>query len=145
MAVIHIDGTTVEVDSSDNLQQACLSPALMCRIFVIIPPLAPVGSCRQCAVKFQNADDMKAGRGRLGCPVWSHLIMTCTSRSMMMKPKRFVSRWLSYSWPTIRMIAQLVEEGGHCHFAGHDLYVRSQPSSLSLYQTYPSQPRAWYL
>ena len=25
MAVIHIDGTTVEVDSADNLLQACLS------------------------------------------------------------------------------------------------------------------------
>ena len=40
MAVIHIDGTTVEVDSSDNLLQACLSLGLMCRIFVITQPLA---------------------------------------------------------------------------------------------------------
>ncbi|BFM02192.1 hypothetical protein Psyaliredsea_08390 [Psychrobacter alimentarius] len=66
MAVIHIDGTTVEVDSSDNLLQACLSLGIDVPYFCYHPALGSVGSCRQCAVKqYQNKEDMEAGRGRL--------------------------------------------------------------------------------
>ena len=51
MAVIHIDGTTVEVDSADNLLQACLSLGIDVPYFCYHPALGSVGSCRQCAVK----------------------------------------------------------------------------------------------
>ena len=97
MAVIHIDGTTVEVDSADNLLQACLSLGIDVPYFCYHPALGSVGSCRQCAVKqYQSKEDMEAGRGRLvmSCMVAPGEI--CTSRSPMMKPKPFVSRWLSY-------------------------------------------------
>ena len=66
MAVIHIDGTTVEVDSADNLLQACLSLGIDVPYFCYHPALGSVGSCRQCAGKqFQNKEDMQEGRGRL--------------------------------------------------------------------------------
>ena len=50
MAVIHIDGTTVEVDSADNLLQACLSLGIDVPYFCYHPALGSVGSCRLCAV-----------------------------------------------------------------------------------------------
>ena len=66
MAVIHIDGTTVEVDSADNLLQACLSLGIDVPYFCYHPALGSAGACRQCAVKqYQNKEDMEAGRGRL--------------------------------------------------------------------------------
>ena len=43
MAVIHIDGTTVEVDSADNLLQACLSLGIDVPYFCYQPALGSVG------------------------------------------------------------------------------------------------------
>ena len=59
MAVIHIDGTTVEVDSSDNLLQACLSLGIDVPYFCYYSALGSAGACRQCAVKqYQNKEDI---------------------------------------------------------------------------------------
>ena len=64
MAVIHIDGTTVEVDSADNLLQACLSLGIDVPYFCYHPALGSVGSCRQCAVKRSPRDVMYGRSGR---------------------------------------------------------------------------------
>ena len=56
MATIHIDGTSYEVDGSDNLLHACLSLGLDIPYFCWHPALGSVGACRQCAVKqYANA------------------------------------------------------------------------------------------
>ena len=70
MAVIHIDGTTVEVDGADNLLQACLSLGIDVPYFCYHPALGSVGSCRQCAVKqYQNKEDSRCVRpGRRSRP-----------------------------------------------------------------------------
>ena len=116
MAVIHIDGTTVEVDSSDNLLQACLSLGIDVPYFCYHPALGSVGSCRQCAVKqFQNADDMKAGRGRLvmSCMVapGDDMYISVTDDEAKAFRKSMVELLMTnhpHDCPTC-------EEGGHCH------------------------------
>ena len=116
MAVIHIDGTTVEVDSSDNLLQACLSLGIDVPYFCYHPALGSVGSCRQCAVKqYQNADDMKAGRGRLvmSCMVapGDDMYISVTDDEAKAFRKSMVELLMTnhpHDCPTC-------EEGGHCH------------------------------
>ena len=116
MAVIHIDGTTVEVDSSDNLLQACLSLGIDVPYFCYHPALGSVGSCRQCAVKqFQNKEDMEAGRGRLvmSCMVapGDDMYISVTDDEAKAFRKSMVELLMTnhpHDCPTC-------EEGGHCH------------------------------
>ena len=116
MAVIHIDGTTVEVDSSDNLLQACLSLGIDVPYFCYHPALGSVGSCRQCAVKqFQNKDDMEAGKGRLvmSCMVapGDDMYISVTDDEAKAFRKSMVELLMTnhpHDCPTC-------EEGGHCH------------------------------
>ena len=116
MAVIHIDGTTVEVDSSDNLLQACLSLGIDVPYFCYHPALGSVGSCRQCAVKqYQNEEDMKAGRGRLvmSCMVapGDNMYISVTDDEAKAFRKSMVELLMTnhpHDCPTC-------EEGGHCH------------------------------
>ncbi len=116
MAVIHIDGTTVEVDSADNLLQACLSLGIDVPYFCYHPALGSVGSCRQCAVKqYQNFDDMEAGRGRLvmSCMVApdDDMYISVTDDEAKAFRKSMVELLMTnhpHDCPTC-------EEGGHCH------------------------------
>lgn len=116
MAVIHIDGTTVEVDSSDNLLQACLSLGIDVPYFCYHPALGSVGSCRQCAVKqYQNKEDMEAGRGRLvmSCMVapGDDMYISVTDDEAKAFRKSMVELLMvnhPHDCPTC-------EEGGHCH------------------------------
>ena len=116
MAVIHIDGTTVEVDSSDNLLQACLSLGIDVPYFCYHPALGSVGSCRQCAVKqYQNKEDMEAGRGRLvmSCMVApdDDMYISVTDDEAKAFRKSMVELLMTnhpHDCPTC-------EEGGHCH------------------------------
>lgn len=116
MAVIHIDGTTVEVDSADNLLQACLSLGIDVPYFCYHPALGSVGSCRQCAVKqFQSKDDMEAGRGRLvmSCMVapGDDMYISVTDDEAKAFRKSMVELLMTnhpHDCPTC-------EEGGHCH------------------------------
>ena len=116
MAVIHIDGTTVEVDSADNLLQACLSLGIDVPYFCYHPALGSVGSCRQCAVKqFQNKEDMEAGRGRLvmSCMVapGDDMYISVTDDEARAFRKSMVELLMTnhpHDCPTC-------EEGGHCH------------------------------
>ena len=116
MAVIHIDGTTVEVDSSDNLLQACLSLGIDVPYFCYHPALGSVGSCRQCAVKqYMTKEDMEAGRGRLvmSCMVApsSDMYISVTDDEAKAFRKSMVELLMTnhpHDCPTC-------EEGGHCH------------------------------
>ena len=116
MAVIHIDGTTVEVDSADNLLQACLSLGIDVPYFCYHPALGSVGSCRQCAVKqYQNLEDMEAGRGRLvmSCMVapGDDMYISVTDEEAKAFRKSMVELLMTnhpHDCPTC-------EEGGHCH------------------------------
>ena len=116
MAVIHIDGTTVEVDSGDNLLQACLSLGIDVPYFCYHPALGSVGSCRQCAVKqYQTKEDMEAGRGRLvmSCMVApsNDMYISVTDDEAKAFRKSMVELLMTnhpHDCPTC-------EEGGHCH------------------------------
>lgn len=116
MAVIHIDGTTVEVDSSDNLLQACLSLGIDVPYFCYHPALGSAGACRQCAVKqYQNKEDMEAGRGRLvmSCMVapGDDMYISVTDDEAKAFRKSMVELLMvnhPHDCPTC-------EEGGHCH------------------------------
>ena len=116
MAVIHIDGTTVEVDSGDNLLQACLSLGIDVPYFCYHPALGSVGSCRQCAVKqYQNKEDLEAGRGRL--------VMSCMvapSDDMYISVTDDEAKAFRKSMVELLMVnhphdCPTCEEGGHCH------------------------------
>ncbi len=116
MAVIHIDGTTVEVYSSDNLLQACLSLGIDVPYFCYHPALGSVGSCRQCAVKqYQNKEDMEAGRGRL--------VMSCMvapGNDMYISVTDDEAKAFRKSMVELLMVnhphdCPTCEEGGHCH------------------------------
>lgn len=116
MAVIHIDGITVEVDSADNLLQACLSLGIDVPYFCYHPALGSVGSCRQCAVKqYQSKEDMEAGRGRLvmSCMVapGDDMYISVTDDEAKAFRKSMVELLMTnhpHDCPTC-------EEGGHCH------------------------------
>ena len=116
MAVIHIDGTTVEVDSADNLLQACLSLGIDVPYFCYHPALGSAGACRQCAVKqYQNKEDMEAGRGRL--------VMSCMvapSDDMYISVTDDEAKAFRKSMVELLMVnhphdCPTCEEGGHCH------------------------------
>lgn len=116
MAVIHIDGTTVEVDSADNLLQACLSLGIDVPYFCYHPALGSVGSCRQCAVKqYMTKEDLEAGRGRLvmSCMVApsNDMYISVTDDEAKAFRKSMVELLMTnhpHDCPTC-------EEGGHCH------------------------------
>ncbi|TXD97453.1 NADH-quinone oxidoreductase subunit NuoG [Psychrobacter frigidicola] len=116
MAVIHIDGTTVEVDSADNLLQACLSLGIDVPYFCYHPALGSVGSCRQCAVKqYQSKEDLEAGRGRL--------VMSCMvapTDDMYISVTDDEAKAFRKSMVELLMVnhphdCPTCEEGGHCH------------------------------
>ena len=116
MAVIHIDGTTVEVDGGDNLLQACLSLGIDVPYFCYHPALGSVGSCRQCAVKqYKDKDDLEAGRGKLvmSCMVApsDDMYISVTDDEAKAFRKSMVELLMTnhpHDCPTC-------EEGGHCH------------------------------
>ena len=116
MAVIHIDGTTVEVDGADNLLQACLSLGIDVPYFCYHPALGSVGSCRQCAVKqYKDKDDLEAGRGKLvmSCMVApsDDMYISVTDDEAKAFRKSMVELLMTnhpHDCPTC-------EEGGHCH------------------------------
>lgn len=116
MAVIHIDGKTVEVDGADNLLQACLSLGIDVPYFCYHPALGSVGSCRQCAVKqYQNKEDYEAGKGRL--------VMSCMvapSEDMYIsvddqEAKEFRQSIVEFLMTNHPHDCPTCEEGGHCH------------------------------
>lgn len=116
MAVIHIDGKTVDVDGADNLLQACLSLGIDVPYFCYHPALGAVGSCRQCAVKqYNNADDYAAGKGRL--------IMSCMvnpTQDMYIsvdddEAKAFRASVVEFLMTNHPHDCPTCEEGGHCH------------------------------
>ena len=116
MAVIHIDGKTVEVDGSDNLLQACLSLGIDIPYFCYHPALGSVGSCRQCAVKqFNNEEDMQAGRGRL---VMSCMVAPTDNMYISVddaEARDFRKRIVEYLMTNHPHDCPTCEEGGHCH------------------------------
>lgn len=116
MAVIHIDGKSVEVDGSDNLLQACLSLGIDIPYFCYHPALGSVGSCRQCAVKqYMSEDDYKAGRGRL---VMSCMIAPTNDMYISVdddEAKAFRKRIVEYLMTNHPHDCPTCEEGGHCH------------------------------
>ncbi len=116
MAVIHIDGKTVQVDSADNLLQACLSLGIDVPYFCYHPALGSVGSCRQCAVKqYNNEDDYKAGRGRL---VMSCMVAPTENMYISVddeEAKTFRKRIVEYLMTNHPHDCPTCEEGGHCH------------------------------
>ncbi|UXZ04577.1 NADH-quinone oxidoreductase subunit NuoG [Moraxella nasicaprae] len=116
MAVIHIDGKTVEVDGADNLLSACLSLGIDIPYFCYHPALGSVGSCRQCAVKqFNNEEDMKAGRGRL---VMSCMVAPTNDMYISVddaEAKEFRKRIVEYLMTNHPHDCPTCEEGGHCH------------------------------
>ena len=116
MAVIHIDGTTVEVDSADNLLQACLSLGIDVPYFCYHPALGSVGSCRQCAVKqFQSKEDLEAGRGRL---VMSCMVAPSDDMYISVtddEAKAFRKSMIELLMTNHPHDCPTCEEGGHCH------------------------------
>ncbi|WP_350560545.1 NADH-quinone oxidoreductase subunit NuoG [Psychrobacter sp. CAL346-MNA-CIBAN-0220] len=116
MAVIHIDGTTVEVDSADNLLQACLSLGIDVPYFCYHPALGSVGSCRQCAVKqYQTKEDLEAGRGRL---VMSCMVAPTEDMYISVddeEAKAFRQSIVEFLMTNHPHDCPTCEEGGHCH------------------------------
>ena len=116
MAVIHIDGTTVEVDSGDNLLQACLSLGIDVPYFCYHPAFGSVGSCRQCAVKqYQNKEDLEAGRGRL---VMSCMVAPSDDMYISVtddEAKEFRKSMVELLMTNHPHDCPTCEEGGHCH------------------------------
>lgn len=116
MAVIHIDGKSVEVDGADNLLQACLSLGIDVPYFCYHPALGSVGSCRQCAVKqYSNKEDYEAGRGRLvmSCMVnpTEDMYISVTDNEV----KAFRKSLIEYIMTNHPHDCPTCEEGGHCH------------------------------
>ncbi len=116
MAVIHIDGTTVEVDSADNLLQACLSLGIDVPYFCYHPALGSVGSCRQCAVKqYKDKDDLEAGGGKLvmSCMVApdDDMYISVTDE----EAKAFRASMVELLMTNHPHDCPTCEEGGHCH------------------------------
>ena len=116
MAVIHIDGTTVEVDGADNLLQACLSLGIDVPYFCYHPALGSVGSCRQCAVKqYQNKEDLEAGKGKLvmSCMVapGDDMYISVTDD----EAKAFRASMVELLMTNHPHDCPTCEEGGHCH------------------------------
>lgn len=116
MAVIHIDGKSVEVDGADNLLQACLSLGIDVPYFCYHPALGSVGSCRQCAVKqYNNKEDYEAGRGRLvmSCMVnpTEDMYISVTDNEV----KAFRKSLIEYIMTNHPHDCPTCEEGGHCH------------------------------
>lgn len=116
MAVIHIDGTTVEVDGADNLLQACLSLGIDVPYFCYHPALGSVGSCRQCAVKqYQNLEDLEAGKGRL---VMSCMVAPSDDMYISVtddEAKAFRASMVELLMTNHPHDCPTCEEGGHCH------------------------------
>lgn len=116
MAVIHIDGTTVEVDSSDNLLQACLSLGIDLPYFCYHPALGSVGSCRQCAVKqYKDKEDLEAGRGKL---VMSCMVAPSDDMYISVddeEAKAFRQSIVEFLMTNHPHDCPTCEEGGHCH------------------------------
>ncbi|WP_227431187.1 NADH-quinone oxidoreductase subunit NuoG [Psychrobacter sp. I-STPA6b] len=116
MAVIHIDGKTVEVDGADNLLQACLSLGIDVPYFCYHPALGSVGSCRQCAVKqFNNKEDMESGRGRL---VMSCMVAPTDDMYISIddkEAKEFRQSIVEFLMTNHPHDCPTCEEGGHCH------------------------------
>ena len=116
MAIIHIDGKTVEVDGADNLLQACLSLGIDVPYFCYHPALGSVGSCRQCAVKqYNNKEDYEAGRGRLvmSCMVnpTEDMYISVTDTEV----KNFRKSLIEYIMTNHPHDCPTCPEGGHCH------------------------------
>ncbi|ELA08778.1 NADH dehydrogenase subunit G [Moraxella macacae 0408225] len=116
MAIIHIDGKSVEVDGADNLLQACLSLGIDVPYFCYHPALGSVGSCRQCAVKqYNNKDDYEAGRGRL---VMSCMVNPTEDMYISVSDdevKKFRKSLVEYIMTNHPHDCPTCEEGGHCH------------------------------
>ena len=116
MAVIHIDGKTVEVDGADNLLQACLSLGIDVPYFCYHPALGSVGSCRQCAVKqYQTKEDYEAGKGRL---VMSCMVAPTEDMYISVddkEAKEFRQSIVEFLMTNHPHDCPTCEEGGHCH------------------------------
>ncbi len=116
MAVIHVDGKSLEVDGSDNLLQALLSLGYDLPYFCYHPALGSVGSCRQCAVKqFNNEEDVKSGRGRL---VMSCMVAPSDQMYISIddaEAKAFRKHIVEYIMTNHPHDCPTCEEGGHCH------------------------------
>lgn len=116
MAVIHIDGKSVEVDGADNLLQACLSLGIDVPYFCYHPALGSVGSCRQCAVKqYNNKEDYEAGKGRL---VMSCMVAPTDDMYISVddkEAKAFRQSIVEFLMTNHPHDCPTCEEGGHCH------------------------------
>lgn len=124
MATIHVDGTSYEVDGSDNLLRACLSLGLDIPYFCWHPALGSVGACRQCAVKqYANADDTR-GRLVMSCmtPATNDSWISIDDEEAVAF-RASVVEWLMTNHPHD---CPVCEEGGHCHL--QDMTVMVQHS-----------------
>ena len=113
MATIRVDGRHYEVESTDNLLQACLSHGLDIPYFCWHPALGSVGACRQCAVKQFRDENDRTGRIVMSC-------MTAAEDGMhlsVLDPeaaafRKSVIEWLMTNHPHD---CPVCEEGGECH------------------------------
>lgn len=123
-AKIIVDEKTYEVDSSENLLEACLSLGFDLPYFCWHPALGSVGACRQCAVKiFKDEKDQKG-----------KLVMACLEQvkdgarisivdDEAKEMRSNVIQWLMTNHPHD---CPVCDEGGECHLqdmtvmTGHD-------------------------
>ncbi|MEE9345391.1 MAG: NADH-quinone oxidoreductase subunit NuoG [Methylococcales bacterium] len=113
MATIIIDGAKHEVETDQNLLQACQTLGLDVPYFCWHPAMGSVGSCRQCAVTlFKDAED-KQGRLTMSCmtPVTDGQILALNNPDII-KFRDMQIEALMINHPHD---CPVCEEGGECH------------------------------
>ena len=113
MAIIHVDGQTIEADENTNLLQACLQAGLDLPYFCWHPALGSVGACRQCAVIQYEDEDDDEGQLVMACmtPAADGTRITLADEQSSAF-RSSVIEWMMASHPHD---CPVCEEGGHCH------------------------------
>ncbi|QCI20311.1 NADH-quinone oxidoreductase subunit NuoG [Buchnera aphidicola (Brachycaudus cardui)] len=124
MAIIYVDRKTYNVDSSDNLLQACLSVGINIPYFCWHPLLGSVGVCRQCAITQYNNFEDHQGRLIMSCmtPVTDGAILSVNST----ESELFRSSIIELLLTNHPHDCPVCEEGGHCHL--QDMTVMTKHS-----------------
>ncbi len=113
MANIIIDNEHYEVESGQNLLQACQTLGLDVPYFCWHPAMGSVGSCRQCAVTvYKDADDTR-GRLTMSCmtPVTDGQILALNNPDI----KQFRAMQIEALMINHPHDCPVCEEGGECH------------------------------
>ncbi|PHS71692.1 MAG: NADH-quinone oxidoreductase subunit G [Cycloclasticus sp.] len=113
MPIIQIDGQEHEVDTGQNILQACLSLGLDLPYFCWHPSMGSVGACRQCAVvQYQHAED-EHGRIVMACmtPVTEGALFSLTGD----KAQRFREGIVEALMLNHPHDCPVCAEGGECH------------------------------